>query len=64
MYILAEVIWWLLLVFGCSVAVLGIVLVFKSIPNKAIDGLSKANEEPVDSVEMAEEFGTLAEEKY
>ena len=63
MYILAEVIWWLLLLFGCSVAVLGIVLVFNSITNQAVDAVSKAKEAPADSVEMAEEFGTLVEEK-
>jgi hypothetical protein len=53
MYIIAEVIWWLLLVFGCSVAVLGIVLVLKRIPNQAIYGSRKA--EVDDALELAEQ---------
>jgi hypothetical protein len=60
MYIIAEVIWWLLLVFGCSVVVLGIALVLKSIPNQA----RKAKEDQADLVEMAKKFGTLVEDKY
>ena len=63
MYIIAEIIWWLLLLFGCTVAVLGVVLVFKAISNQAIEGVSKTEEDPADSVEMIEEFGTLVEEK-
>lgn len=63
MYIIAEIIWWLLLAFGCTVAVLGVALIFKAMSNQAIEGLSKAKEDPADSVEMVEEFGTLVEEK-
>ena len=68
MYIMAEVIWWLLLIFGCSVVILGIVLLFKAMTNQAIHALSEAKEEPADLVddfvEMAKKFGTLVEDRY
>ena len=62
MYIIAEVIWWLLLIFGCCVAVLGIAVVVKGIQD--IVSLNKSEEDPSELVEMVKKFGTLVEDKY
>ena len=64
MYIIAEVTWWLLLAFGCTVAVSGVVVFVQRILNQDMHSPSKAREEPTDLVEMAKEFGTLVGDKY
>ena len=63
MYIIAGVIWWLLFVFGCSVAVMGMVLVLNRTPNQAVYGSSNVKEDPTDLVETVKKFGTLVEDK-